>query len=635
MNIRLLRIVFIISAFFFLAVSADGQRIRERINSIKNADPFAISGSVGAGLGLSYNSNQPGCTPFSSNLYASLNLSFYGFQLPVSFYLNNNTTSFSYPQMPTFHLGFMPTWKNFKFHIGSSSMHFSNYTYSGLTFLGLGMEYQGKLFRTAVFGGVLNRPTKIKGYDDRSAFQQLADSLLGLNTPYSDIPQYRRDALGLKLGIGNERNFIDISVIKAKDRINTLPEVWRDSIPPKDNFAIGLSGRFAIRQWFSMTANLGASILTGDLRDSVSPILTNEDGVRKALQKTDWLVSFRDNTILRFAGDAAMNFNAGIFSANLTYRFIQPDYESLGASDFSQNSHSLGAVMSLRLFKGRSNISAVGYVQRDNLNKKQMYMNQVATYSLNWNNSFGQLFSLGFSYSGIKQDQYNGTMLLTDSLKINQIAHTVNLSPSFTWTQQHTHSITLTANFVQNKNLNPKYSNDINAQTLTTGITYGIDLEAIRLGIDAGYDFSLSSSTMAEYHSHGLNTGVHYRILSKEKLNWNLNYNGNVAYNIQTKGDIINNFSVGNSIGSSLSYDKHAASLAFSISNYSDREIIGQRVKSDLDCRFTFSYSYSFAAKVIKKMTKEERQQAKITRKANKLMKQSIKQKDKEYEVIR
>ncbi len=497
------------------------------------------------------------------------------------------------------------------------------------------MEYQGTLFRTAVFGGVLNRPTKPKGFDDRSAFQQLADSLLGLNTPYSNLPQYRRDALGVKLGIGNERNFIDISVIKAKDRINTLPEAWRDSIPPKDNFAIGLAGRFAIRQWFSMTANLGASILTNDLRDSVSPILTNENGVRTALQKTDWLVSFRNNTILRFAGDAAMNFNAGIFSANLTYRFIQPDYESLGASDFSQNSHSLGAVMSLRLFKGRSNISAVGYVQRDNLNKKQMYMNQVATYSLNWNNSFGELFSIGFSYSGIKQDQYDGTMLLTDSLKINQIAHTVNLSPSFTWMRQHTHSITFNANFVQNKNLNPHYNNDMNAQTLTTGITYGIDLEAIRLGIDAGYDFSLSSSTVATYHSHGLNAGVRYRILSKEKLNWNVNYNGNVAYNIQTKGDIINNFSVGNSFGSSFSYEKHAATLAFSISNYSDREIIGQRVKSDLDCRFTLSYSYSFAAKVIKKMTKEERKQAKITRKANKLMKQSTRQKDKEYEVIR
>ncbi len=122
MQIRLLRIILLISALFFLAASANGQRIRERVNSIKNADPFAISGSVGAGLGLSYNSNQPECTPFSSNLYASLNLSFYSFQLPISFYLNNNTTSFSYPQMPTFHLGFMPTWKQFKFHIGSSSM---------------------------------------------------------------------------------------------------------------------------------------------------------------------------------------------------------------------------------------------------------------------------------------------------------------------------------------------------------------------------------------------------------------------------------------------------------------------------------------------------------------------------------
>ena len=172
----------VVLAFFLLIGAAQGQ-IRDRINDIKNADPFAISGTVGAGTGVSYNSNHPGSTPFSANIYATINMSFYSFQLPFSFYFANNTTSFSYPQLPTFHLGFMPTWRNWKFHIGHSSMHFSNYTYSGLTFLGVGAEYQGKKFRMGVFGGHLQQATRIKGYDDRSAFQQLADSLLGLNVP--------------------------------------------------------------------------------------------------------------------------------------------------------------------------------------------------------------------------------------------------------------------------------------------------------------------------------------------------------------------------------------------------------------------------------------------------------------------
>ena len=214
-------------------------QIGQRINQIKNSDPLSISGNVGTSLGVSYNSNYPGSTPFSGSIFANLNLNIYSFNLPLSFYFVNNTTSFNYPQLPTFRLGATPTWKRFRFHLGNSSMHFNNYTYSGLSFLGAGLEYQGKLFRAAAFGGLLSQATRIKGYDDRTAFQQLADSLLGLNTPASYLPQYRRDAVGVKLGVGNAKNYIDISFLKAKDIEKSLPEFLRDSIPAKDNITLG------------------------------------------------------------------------------------------------------------------------------------------------------------------------------------------------------------------------------------------------------------------------------------------------------------------------------------------------------------------------------------------------------------
>lgn len=608
----------------FAGLAAQAQ-IRDRINQIKTADPFAISGTVGTGMGVSYNSNQPGSTPFSANIYASINLSFYSFQLPFSFYFANNTTSFSYPQLPSFHLGFMPTWRNWKFHIGHSSMHFSNYTYSGLTFLGVGAEYQGKKFRMGVFGGHLQQATRIKGYDDRSAIQQLADSLLGLNVPEAELPQYRRDAVGFRVGAGNERNFIDFSFLKAKDAIKSLPQEWRDSIPPQDNITLGISGRFAIRKWFSFTANIGASLYTHDTRDTLAQILRQDEKVQKLLDRTDWLIAFRNNTMLRFAGDAAMNFMARGFTASLTYRFIQPDYVSLGAANFNQNSHSLGAVINTSLFKGHSNISAVGYIQRDNMNKKQMYTNQVATYSINWNNTIGQNFNLGINYNGIKQDQYNGTYEVVDSLKINQIVHTLTVSPCVSFEKTYAHSINLNVNFVQNKNLNKLYVGGVNVMTLTIGAGYGIDFDAIRLGFDCGYDFSMSSSEYAHYDAHTLNLGLRYKILKKEKTNWTLSYNGSFGYNIQKDDGVANNFSISNSIGSNFSYkNAHTASLYFSISNFSDREIIGQRVHSDLDCRFTLAYSYAFAARIIKKMTKEERAEHRLARQAQKLQKQQM-----------
>lgn len=608
------------------------QRIKERVKDIKEADPFAISGNVGAGLGVSYNSNTPGRTPFSSNIYASLNLSFYSFQLPLSFYFTNNTTSFDYPQMPTFHLGFMPTWKNWKFHIGHSSMHFSNYTYSGLTFLGLGAEYQSKLFRWGGVSGHLQQATRLKGFDDRSAFQQLADSLLGLNVPEADMPQYRRDVVGFKVGVGNERNFIDLSALKAKDKIKSLPEEWRDSIAPQENLAIGLSGRFAIKKWFSFTTNLGASIYTSDARDTIATLVGENATVRAVTKFTDRIMPVCNNTTVRFAGDAAMNLNAGVFNANFTYRFIQPDYVSLGASNFNQNSQNLGTVLNMNMFKGRSNLSAVGYIQRDNLNRKQMFMNQVATYTLNWNNSIGDMFNMGLSYSGIKQDQYNGTCIVPDSLRIDQIAHTITASPSVTFTTNHTHSVNLNFNYVQNKNRNALSVNPSNVETITLGAGYGIDLDALRMNVNGGYDFSISTSEYANYHSHGLNAGISYRLMEKEKLNWSLSYNGSVAYNLQEDEGVKNNFSLSNSLGSNFSFKKaHSASMYLSLNNYSDREIIGQRVQTDLDCRFTLSYSYSFAARVVKKMSKQERADHRIARHNEKLQKKQIKENKNKY----
>ena len=599
--------------------SASGQgAIRSRINSIKTADPFAISGSVGTSLGLSYNSNYPANTPFSGNIYASLNLSFYSFQLPFSFYFANNTTSFTHPQLPSFHLGFMPTYKNWKFHIGSSSMHFSNYTYSGLTFFGAGVEYQGELFRMGTFAGVLQHATRMKGFDDRSAIQQLADSLLGLNVPEGNLPQYRRDAVGFKIGVGNERNFIDISVLKAKDKIKTLPTEWRDTLAPQDNLTIGLSGRFAIKRWFAFTANIGASLHNPDLRDSI-----RIDDYQKYERYINWLFTPGNGFRLRFAGDASMNFLFKHFNGSLTYRFVQPDYVSLGAQNFNQNAHSLGTVMNFSMFKGRSNLGLVGYIQRDNTNKQQMYTNQVATYSLNWNNAIGNIFNLGLLYNGIKQDQYDGSHKINDSVRVNSIVHTVNVSPTFSFEKVHNHTIGLTANFVQNKNLNKFIAKGMDVKTLTVGASYGIDFEDIRLGVDAGYDYSVSSSQYAHYNSHGISAGLRYRIMQKENLNWNLGYNGYLAYNIQKDEGVKNDFSLSNSISSNFSFKHaHTASLYLSLSNFSDLERIGQRVRTNLDCRFTLSYTYSFAARIIKKKTKQERAEAKIAREVKKISKQ-------------
>lgn len=622
------KIICLFFCFFCIASLPADAQIRQRIKAIKNADPLVISGNVGASMGISHNNTSTYySTPFSYSLFGSFNFNIYGFNLPLSFYFVNNSTNFSYPKMPSISLGMTPSWKRWRFHIGTSSMHLSNYTYSGLTFIGAGAEYQGNIFRAAAFGGIINRKTNLKAYDDRNAFERLSDSLLGLNIPEATIPQYRRWGGGVKIGIGNSTNYIDLTFFKAKDQVSTLPEEWRDTIKAQENVALGLSGRFAIRNWFSFTANLGVSFYTPDMDDSLINITEKANNIARNME---WLYGVRGSSIARFAGDAAMNFSTKIFNGSITYRFIQPDYVTLGTSTFSQNTHSIGANTNFRLFKGKSNLTLVGYLQRDNLNKKQMYTNQVATYTLNWNNSISDNFNLSMMYNGIKQDQYNGTCIVPDSIKLNRITHTVTFSPAYTFFKNNEHTISLDFNFIQNKNLNKLYYTSAgDVMTISGGASYSIMITAIRLSVNAGYDFTLSKSEGYSYNAHTLHYGLNYNIMSKDKLNWSAYYNGSLGYNISKSEGIDNNISVSNCIGSSFNYNSaHTASLYLSLSNYSENIVIGQKIATALDCRFTLSYAYSFNKVAIKKKTDgDSKKEERINKKLDKIFaKQQAKQ---------
>ncbi|MBO7623804.1 MAG: hypothetical protein J6S82_00660 [Bacteroidales bacterium] len=602
----------------FPLLQAEAQ-VRDRIGSVKEADPVVVSGKVGTHLGMSYNSLQPHSTPFTSTLYANLNLSFYSFDLPFSFYLTNNTTSFDYPQLPTLSLGFTPTWDRFKLHVGSSSMHFSNYTYSGLQFLGLGAEYQGGIFRAAAFGGLLNQATRLKGYDDRTAFQRLRDSLLGLNVPEGSLPQYRRNAYGVKLGLGNERNFIDFSMLKAEDAEQTLPEEWRDSIRQKENLALGLSSRLSLGKLLTFTANLGASLYTDNKQEA---LLDFGEESRKIFEKLEPLYGFRSSSILRFAGDAALYLNTRVFNGSLSYRFIQPDYVSLGAGYFSQNSQSIGASGNIRLFKGRSNLSLIGYGQQDNLNRQQMYTNRVTTYTLNWSDNPCDWFSFNAAYNGILQQMGNGTCIAPDSIRTDQVAHTLNLSPVFTIARENTHDIALNFNYIKNANRNRNYYIPMDIQTFSVGIGYDITLEALKLGLNTGYDYGQTRAELSNCNTHSFSYGCRYSILSEETTDLSVSFNGAVGYNIQLDEGAGNNFSVSNSLGGSFSHNKkHNASLYLSLSNYSDNVIIGKRIATDLDLRLTFSYAYSFGKEIVKRKSQEQ----KLAKKAAKLEKKNRK----------
>ena len=612
-------------------------------------DPLTLSGSVGTQLTSSWNNADLHYnSPFSAIAYANMTFNVYGVSVPMSLnWINVSAEQFTFPK-PTFTINFRPTWKRFTLHVGTSCMNFSNYTYNGISFDGVGLEYQGKKFRFGGFYGNFDHATTFRTQlDDRDAIQFLSDSLLGLNNvAYTTFPQFKRKAYAAHVAVGSTRNYVDVSLLHAADDLNSLPSQWymldgntmnvldtieRDStIKGKENLALGLKGHFSFGKWVMFETNLGASLFTPDItRDEV--VIEGTEGATMAnnliggLRKSG-LYNIRYGSEIRFAGDAMLNMNFSPVSAMLTYRFVQPDYTSLGANGFNQNAQTFGGNLSTSLFDNKAFLVLNGYLQRDNLDKKQLFTNQVGSYTASWNNYFGDNFSLSAMYNGVTQKQLDGTMEVSEDIRINQITHSIDLSPSYTLSLNNDHTFSLNFDLVQNKNRNKQMEGtSFDVTTTSFGLGYEVYFTSSRVSLDGNYDYSLSRSERSNYNSHGLSGGTSYKIIDKDNLTLSGNLRVTMAYNIEKESEELTDsekqvvkylakrigreadtettqdFCIASRLGASLNYkDRHNASVYFSISNYSDNIIIGQHVAVNTDVRFMIEYSYSFASRLIK-----------------------------------
>ena len=616
-------------------------------------DPLTVSGTVGTQLTSSWNNADLHYnSPFSTSTYANMTFNVYGISIPMSVNLINvSAEQFTFPR-PTFTINFRPIWKKFTFHFGTSAMNFSNYTYNGISFDGIGLEYKGDKFRFGGFYGNFNHATTFRTeLDERDAIQFLSDSLLGLNNvAYTTFPQFKRKAYAAHIAVGSLRNYVDLSLLHAADDLNSLPPQWymynvyssdivdttlfvRDStIKGKENLALGLKGHFTIGKWVTFETNLGASLFTPDITREEVVLEEGSNGAAVAnniiggLRKSGFY-NLRYGSEIRFAGDAMLNLNFSPVSTTFTYRFVQPDYTTLGANGFNQNSQTFGGNLSTSLFSNIAFLTLNGYLQRDNMDKKQLYTNQVGSYTVSWNNSFGESVALSILYNGVTQKQLDGVMEVPENIRINQITHSFDLSPSYTLSLNNDHTFSLNFNLLQNKNLNKQMEGmSFDVTTTSYGLGYDVYLSKSRLSLNANYDYSLSRSPGNDYNSHCLTGGTTYRFIKTENMLLSGNARLTVAYNIEKTEaedlsdserqalnylarrigaevgtEMTNDLSVAARLGASLNYkDRHNASVFFSVSNYSDNIIIGQHVAVNTDIRLMVEYSYSFASRLIK-----------------------------------
>ena len=464
------------------------------------------------------------------------------------------------------------------------------------------------------------------------------------------MPQFERKAYAAHMALGTKRNYVDLSLLHAVDDLNSLPSEWymyniyssdmvdtalivRDStVKGLENLALGLKGHFTFGDHVMFEANLGTSLYTPDItRDNMvlegsGQAVSLVNGLMNTIRAVH-LFNPRYGSEVRFAGDALLRMNFSPVTATFTYRFVDPDYTSLGANGFNQNSRTFGGNLTSSLFHNTASLTLNGYLQRDNLDKKQLYTNQVGSYTVSWNNFFGDDVALSIMYNGVSQKQLDGVKIVPETSRIDQIAHYLDISPSYTLSLEDDHTFSLNFNLLQNKNRNELMEGFcFDVTTKSFGLGYEVYLSDSRLSLDANYDYSLSRSPGNDYNSHSLTGGTTYNFIQKEDLTLSGNARLMMAFNVQKSEseelsdderqildylarrvgaradtEITNDLSIAARLGASLNYkDRHNASVYFAISNYSDNIIIGQHVAVTTDVRFMVDYSYTFASRLIK-----------------------------------
>lgn len=539
------------------------------ISQIAKSDPLIITGAVGTQNAYYHSSSGGFASPLSNSVYANLNISFYGFSMPFSFYYSNSDLNFSYPR---FSFNISPTYKNWTLHLGTHVLPMSPYIYN-IPFEGAGLEYNGQRLRFGMFYGRLRHAINDNPLD-----------------PKARSPQYSRMGWGFKVGYGSGRHYLDLYVFKGYDRLSSLAAEWRRTTEAKENLSVALRGHTSLGNWMSLTTNVAASIFSTDL--SADRIHSDE------IDKWDKIFDARYSSLYRFAGDVNLNLSLGGVFTSVSYKLVQPDYTSLGLSYISNNYQSLGLSMSGSLTRNIILSGNFAY-QNDNLNNKQLYTTRGYVYSANTVVNLSRSLNLTAGYSGYLQQQCAGTMEVNDTTRVNRIMHNLHLAPSYSFEAGgNSHTVSLTGGYTQNKDLNPFSTGESDVKTISYGAGYGVSVERIKTDFGLNYSHQTSEGYERKYTSDVISGSAGRSFLEDKNLTASLTLS---ACRNHIAGENTN-WSVGVDLYAGYTLKKvHSFSFSAGYSRYNDMNIVDVMKYSSYDLNCSLNYNYTFTLLELKR----------------------------------
>jgi hypothetical protein len=497
-----------LNAFFllihFCLLSSSAGLQAQDLAQIGKEKPIRVSGSLNiqGGPYIYLGDGEPRNEPFWWQASGSPILSIYGWQLPFSFSYGSRNRSFN---QPFNRFGVSPYYKWLTLHFGYRSIRMNPFVMSGLQFLGTGIEMNPKGFRFAAFYGRFAKP--------------VAQDTLSSITP---TPAFKRMGYGAKIGAGNRRSYVDLTMVKVYDDTTSIPSVSQISdVKPQDNLAVGLGGRVAIGRRVNFQFDVAGSILNRNLQ---LPLL---DTIVELKYLKNLIVPRLGFQFLT-AGQATLQYSYKWIGIKVQVRRIDPDYRSLAAYYQQTDMQSLTVEPTLRLKKNKIRISGSIGKQQDNLYKRKAFTSVRTIGSGNFSWSPNKDYNLNLTYSNYGVAQQAGLQVLNDTFRVAQNNRSIGFGQQISRTnKKRTFTFSMNATFQQLQDLNP-YETFASGENKVWFLNLNGNNIRIKdnLSIQGGLNISQNQFSNGSYLLLGPTIGI-----SKPLIKDKLQASGTLSYN--------------------------------------------------------------------------------------------------------
>jgi len=575
-ELAFLKKTFFLFSYLMLGVTANISIYCQDLSSIGNKNPLSITGGISVNqIIYAVDGIENRRDPYSYYASGNVNLSLYGWSIPISFAYSNQQGSF---QQPFNQYGLHPTYKWITAHLGYSSMNFSPYTLGGHLFLGAGVDASPGKFKISAMYGRLRQAVR-------------PDSLS------SEVPSFKRMGYGIKAGYADGNNQLHLILFRAKDETNSIDYVpEEEEILPEENLVLSVIGSKELFERVVVNAEYAISGITKDTRAPKVGLDENKIFANVGKMFRPRLSSSYYNAL-----NGGITYQARSFSLGIGYERIDPGYRTLGAYYFNNDLVSYTVNAATSLFSGKVSVAANVGLQEDNLDGEKVSTMERTVGSLN----VGYAASERLNFSGSYSNFTTFTNIRSQFVDINQLTPFDNLDTlNFTQISQNA---TLNTNYIlrntesrrQNLNLNLTFQDasdqqggveqNSGSQFYMANASYSLSLVPKNLTITGAFNYNENRASQVKSTTLGPTLAINKSMMDR-KMRLTLSSSWNESF---TNGKQINRVVNVRASGGYTLKKRHNFNLNIVVVN---RESKGENAQAFLEFTGTLGYSYSFTA---------------------------------------